>query len=400
MKHCRTGRVLLWGVIAILACSRYSMSAGDCNQRDRENDEGHEKRDEKRDEGRDEKKDGQDCNQNGIPDECDVKPTTKLVLEQETSVGGRPISLLAGDFDGDSFLDLLVVTTRPDGLSLLRGSPEGLKGAAELPAGDDPCFAAAGDLNGDLVLDLVLVHAHSNSLSILLGKGSATFAKALTLSLGEMDDEVCCVVIEDVDGDGNADLLVPEENEHRAIVFLNQGGGKFREAKRLDGREEQCTASGEVLLDFDGDGDLDLVAGDSDHHTVSVFRNHVVPPVSQDMDHNGIPDECPFFHRGDPDTDGNTKITDAMFLLKYLFRGGKVPSCKESADADNDGSIVITDAIVILNFLFRGGPPPAAPGPRKLAHGGKNQPCGPDPDPPGSAGDLGCESYDRCGSLD
>src|SRR5213593_1426599 len=117
MKHCRTGRVLLWGVIAILACSRYSMSAGDCNQRDRENDEDHEKRDEKRDEGRDEKKDGQDCNQNGIPDECDVKPTTKLVLEQEISVGGRPISLLAGDFDGDSFLDLLVVTTRPDGLS-------------------------------------------------------------------------------------------------------------------------------------------------------------------------------------------------------------------------------------------------------------------------------------------
>ena len=64
-------------------------------------------------------------------------------------------------------------------------------------------------------------------------------------------------------------------------------------------------------------------------------------------------------------------------------------SCKESADANTDGIVDISDGISILERLFTGGPEPAAPGPTK-------SPCGIDPDPPGSPGDLGCESYIPC----
>jgi hypothetical protein len=61
----------------------------------------------------------------------------------------------------------------------------------------------------------------------------------------------------------------------------------------------------------------------------------------------------------------------------------------ESADPNDDGNTNITDGIYILNYLFLGGPSPLSPGPP-----GKGAPCG--PDRAGSPKDLGCLSYTRC----
>jgi len=97
----------------------------------------------------------------------------------------------------------------------------------------------------------------------------------------------------------------------------------------------------------------------------------------------------PSFHRSDIDGNGVLNISDAISLLGSLFLGGASSACLESADTDNDAAISLTDAIYILNHLFLSGPRPVAPGP-------PDDPCGPDPDPPGSVGDLGCESYAAC----
>ncbi|MBI4605599.1 MAG: DUF4915 domain-containing protein [Planctomycetes bacterium] len=45
-------------------------------------------------------------------------------------------------------------------------------------------------------------------------------------------------------------------------------------------------------------------------------------------------------------------------------------------------------------FLFLGGPAPPEPGPPGA--GPPAAPCGADPDPPGSPGDLGCLGYEHC----
>ena len=97
----------------------------------------------------------------------------------------------------------------------------------------------------------------------------------------------------------------------------------------------------------------------------------------------------PTFHRGDPNSSGTIDISDAIGIFGFLFLGSLDPACLESADAQNDGRVDISDGIAILSFLFTGGPPPAAPGPAEAQ-------CGVDPDPPGSAEDLGCEAYTLC----
>lgn len=63
--------------------------------------------------------------------------------------------------------------------------------------------------------------------------------------------------------------------------------------------------------------------------------------------------------RGDVDSDDNLNLTDAVFLLNFLFAGGVEPSCLEVANADSAGSVNLTDAVFILQFLFGGGAAPA-----------------------------------------
>jgi regulation of enolase protein 1 (concanavalin A-like superfamily) len=98
------------------------------------------------------------------------------------------------------------------------------------------------------------------------------------------------------------------------------------------------------------------------------------------------------FHRGDPNSSGTTDISDGIAIFGYLFLGNPPAlSCKESADTNNSGAVDISDGIAILQYLFSDGPPPVAPGPPE-------DPCGLDPDPIGSAADLGCDSsYQPCG---
>ena len=75
------------------------------------------------------------------------------------------------------------------------------------------------------------------------------------------------------------------------------------------------------------------------------------------------------FVRGDSDADGELGLTDAVFTLAHLFRGGRAPACIEAADVDDDGDVNLTDAVYLLNFLFIGSRTPPSPFPA----------CGPDP---------------------
>ena len=67
------------------------------------------------------------------------------------------------------------------------------------------------------------------------------------------------------------------------------------------------------------------------------------------------------FVRCDANEDGQVSISDAVWLLNELFRGGARTRCRPAADCDGDGEEGLTDVIRSLSFLFLGGPPPPAP---------------------------------------
>jgi hypothetical protein len=56
--------------------------------------------------------------------------------------------------------------------------------------------------------------------------------------------------------------------------------------------------------------------------------------------------------------------TDAIATLKYLFLGGRESGCRHAADTSDTRNTDLTDAVYLLNFLFlrvpnRGSPFPS-----------------------------------------
>jgi hypothetical protein len=88
------------------------------------------------------------------------------------------------------------------------------------------------------------------------------------------------------------------------------------------------------------------------------------------------------FQRGDANEDGETSISDAVFVLLFLFGGRQAPTCEKAADSDDSGRTNVTDAVYLLYFLFLGDSAPRGPFGE----------CGPDPTPDA----LTCKSFEPC----
>ncbi|MGB5106439.1 MAG: choice-of-anchor B family protein [Candidatus Zixiibacteriota bacterium] len=62
------------------------------------------------------------------------------------------------------------------------------------------------------------------------------------------------------------------------------------------------------------------------------------------------------------DADGNDVITisDAVYMINYIFAGGSAPAPMLSGDSDCNGIITISDAVYLINYIFSGGPAPCS----------------------------------------
>ena len=84
----------------------------------------------------------------------------------------------------------------------------------------------------------------------------------------------------------------------------------------------------------------------------------------------------PVVENGDVNGDDVRNVSDAVYLLRYLFTGGPAPvpiaggrelAPGENGDVNGDGTVDPRDAIYLLTSLFTGGPAPV----RVLGMGGE-----------------------------
>jgi len=162
------------------------------------------------------------------------------------------VGIVAGDFNGDSKLDL---ATANDGkVSILLGNGDGTFGThTDFITGTGAQRIAVGDFNGDGKPDLVTANPLGNNISILLGLGGGSFAAHVDFPTGL---KPTMVVVGDFNGDGKEDVAVPAQQSDAVSILLGNGDGTF--GPRTDfstGRGPTSLAKG----DFNGDGILDLV---------------------------------------------------------------------------------------------------------------------------------------------
>jgi hypothetical protein len=124
--------------------------------------------------------------------------------------------------------------------------------------------------------------------------------------------------------------------------------GQVCETKPIDDDEEDDEEEEEEEEEEEGDGGDAGDGGGAGHQVETRFS------MEGEFD--------TYFLRGDPNADGRCDVSDAVFGLLYLFKGGLRPMCLDAADVNDDGAVDISDSAAILNHLFSNGKAPSYPG--------------------------------------
>ncbi|CDR02604.1 FG-GAP and VCBS repeat-containing protein [Streptomyces iranensis] len=197
---------------------------------------------------------------------------------------------VARDLDGDGYTDLAIQTGKSPAITVLWGSPSGLTGGTQLPAGNGDHWGdsviAGGDFNGDGQADLVDL--------VTTGEGPDDEKTGVRVRLGPFTrdgkdagssfsdtgrfDAPTSLTAGDITGDGKDDLVSThafEEMSESSLFF--KGDDKGLSQKAADLTDAASATIGDV--DKDGHGDLVLrtVPGDVienlpyDHGTIKVL---------------------------------------------------------------------------------------------------------------------------------
>src|ERR1017187_1349377 len=149
-------------------------------------------------------------------------------------VGTSPVSVVVGNFSGNS-VPGIAVANRADGtVTVLPGNGNGgfTVPGLTFAVGAYPTAMAAGDFNKDGKQDLVVATASSaglnGSVTVLLSNGSGGFTlPGLVLPVGKNPD---CVVVKDLDGDGYLDLAIANRDSNSVTVLMGNSAGGFTAA--------------------------------------------------------------------------------------------------------------------------------------------------------------------------
>jgi hypothetical protein len=149
----------------------------------------------------------------------------------------------------------------------------------------------------------------------------------------------------------------------------------YRPSPSMTTREICIAAKGEINSDNEPADGYDTPM---EVNFYTVFSH----PDPQDDPTTPVEQPPPLYMRGDANADGTQDLSDAVYVLSYLFSGGPPPTCIKSADSNDSSVVDLSDPVFLLGHLFLGGPRPADPW----------EDCGSDP----TEDDLTCESFAPC----
>jgi outer membrane protein assembly factor BamB len=194
---------------------------------------------------------------------------------------------------------------------------------------------SVGDVNGDGVDDIA-APGNSTSMSVHMLDGSSGSELWSFPTAGEVN----CVLIFDIDLDGDLEVIAGSDDQN---VYVLDG---------LTGDEEFSYSTADDVMhimvgDLNCDGEPNIVAVTfGSDGVVYAFKSLVTEPQ---------------YLCGDADSSGDVDIDDVVFLITYIFASGPPPEPLAAGDADCSGFVDIDDVVYLINYIFASGPAPCDP---------------------------------------
>jgi tetratricopeptide (TPR) repeat protein len=126
-----------------------------------------------------------------------------------------------------------------------------------------PAFTTTGgacmmDATGSGSMDLILMQSGAQAIRVLHNKGDGTFEEIDAAAAGlKAKGRAAACAVGDYDGDGLNDLAVALDDA--VLLFRNLGKGRFQDVTAEAGLGPRNRPSGITFVDYDHDGDLDLL---------------------------------------------------------------------------------------------------------------------------------------------
>jgi hypothetical protein len=137
-----------------------------------------------------------------------------------------------------------------------------------IPVGKGPASLAIADVNHDGKLDIIVANASDETISILLGDGKGHFAPAggSPLACGKAPNDIA---VADMNGDGNADLVIANTGTPYLTILLGGGKGDFKPSPHSPfATQSYPHVHGVAAANFMGDGKLAVITDSWGHNQV------------------------------------------------------------------------------------------------------------------------------------
>ena len=278
-----------------------------------------------------------------------------------------PVRVWVADLDGDGALDLLWATSWKLLLSAGKGD-----GTYEAPRvlwsydGDDAIglAVAVADLNADgrpeIAVSRFEIKGEGDGRIVILDNKSTAGVAGTEETPGtpavwafqarsDLDDTMrraFALAFGDVDGDGDADLVVAATDDDRVVYYPNDGAGALGAAVEIAKGVDSPRAV--VVTNLDGDGDVDVLvaASNNAYDRVEWFERGAEGFVARTLLQNA--DGAHLLVPIDLDGDGKTDLAMASKnddTVSWVLAGGYC-NCNTDAMCD-DGVVCSKDACVL-----------------------------------------------------